>query len=167
MQRGQYIDITSNQRALCNNADGVSVFRTDTQARARQAVLTLDRLIAIRISREDNQFPLPGRFVECSSQQQWRVVFNDQLRLKICPRPETEILVRRSGIAIGTGVKAAAIRVQTPTKRQIRTLVPTQNLAGTIGINVEIRSIFRNQTFALQRLEPVGRIGCRPHKIRW
>jgi len=57
---------------------------------------------------------------------------HDDLGLEVSSGAESPILMSWSGIAIGAGVEAATIRVQAPSKRQIGTLVPTENVTGRI-----------------------------------
>src|SRR5438093_6198523 len=69
----------------------------------------------------------------------------------------------RPGIAIGAGMETAAVRIQAPAKRQVRTLVPAQNLASHIFKDFKLYMRGRVKQFAVGGFKWVGRVRDRSH----
>jgi len=69
----------------------------------------------------------------------------------------------RPCVAIDTGMEAATIRVETPSKRQVGTLVSTENVMGDIFKHVQLYMGSRLQEIPVLRLKRIGWIHHRAH----
>src|ERR1043165_4115185 len=81
----------------------------------------------------------------------------DDLGFEVGSGTESPIFMRRSSIAIRAGVEAAAIGIETPSKRQIGTLVPAENVTGRIVIHLQPHIGSRLQEISVPRFK----------RIRW
>src|ERR1019366_10624095 len=95
----------------------------DFEAPAREPVPGLQRLVAIGDAAEDPLLPLPLRGVERLAEQLGGVLLDHDLAIEIGARAEAQVLVRRPCVAIRTGVKAAAVRVDAPVEADIGAVV--------------------------------------------
>ena len=69
-----------------------------------------------------------------------------------------------TGVAIGAGMKAAAVGVHTPPKRQIRTVVPSENLPAIIRVEHQLGHTRRLKEVPMPRLKGVGGIRDPTHR---
>ena len=113
--------------------------------------------------REDEELPSPGWFHEGPSQQRGRLALDDDLRVEIRAGPEAPILMGGPGITIRTGVKAAAVWIEAPTKRKVRTFIVAEDVAGLVLQHSESDLRRGFQKFSVLRFERVRRIGRRLH----
>ena len=123
-----------------------------------------ERLIAVRVSGKHNQLSLPRRLLEGLPKQPWRILLDDKLALKIGSSTKSPILMGWTGITIGAGMKAAAIGVHTPPKRQVGTVVTTQDLSTIVRIERQFGDSRRLKEVPMPRLKGVGGIGDPTHR---
>src|SRR5436190_547640 len=94
------------------------------------------------------------------------MLLHHDLALEIKPRRETQILVRRSGVAIDATVFATAIRINARAKAHVGTLVVGNDSTRAVAEELcRRRRIFLRVpiriALEMDLLEPVGRIGGR------
>ena len=102
------------------------------KAAARDLQLLLQWLIRISDAAEGKILRHILLIGQLSSQQGWRVFFDHDAALEIHPSREAEPLVCGPGIAVGTAMLAAAIRVQTRSEGQVRAVMPRDDGTGVI-----------------------------------
>ena len=149
MQPTQHVQIPQHQHPFRDNPDRIPILGTDFQAGPRQLQRGFQWLVTIGIPREQNQFTLSRRFLERPAEQSCGLPLHDDLRLEIGPGAEPPILMRWSRVTIRAGVKTSAIGVEAPSKRQIGTLVPTENVTGRILKHVELHMGSRLQKISV------------------
>ena len=116
-------------------------------------------LIAVGVAGKDHEFAFPRGFQERRAKRRRRVGFHDEFGFEIRARAEPPILVTRARIAIGAGMKAAAIRIHAPPERQVRAVVSTQNGSGLFLKNLSRGVGRRFEQFPVVRVKGVRRIG--------
>ena len=102
--------------------------------------------------------------MEDVAQQSGRLALDHDLRVEIRAGAEPPILVGRSGVAVGTRVKAASVRVEAPSKREIRALVPTENVSRLILVYFKRDLRGRLEQLPMMGLERILRIGDHAHR---
>jgi hypothetical protein len=94
-----------------------------SRQRRRELKTPLDRLVGIRDAAHGQHLRVPAWGGECLAQQHWSIVLDKDLRFKIQPSREAEVLMRGTRIAIGTAVLTSSIGVDTPDKSHVRTRI--------------------------------------------
>src|SRR5205814_3455003 len=135
------------------------ILGADFQAAAGEAIARLERLVAVCDAGEDDQLSLPRSSVERLAQQARRVRFDRDLPLEVGASTEPEILVRRPGVAISTGVEAPPVWVDAPAEADMGTVVVREDLARVVSVDLELRWRDLLQVLDLRREPRVGRIG--------
>src|SRR5215213_4541136 len=102
---------------------------------------------------------MPGSLFKCLSQQPRGLFFHDNLALKISARSKAPVLMRRPRVTIGTGMKAPTIRIHTPPERQVRAVVPAENVTGGILEHAQPGLWRRLEKLPMERVEWIRWIG--------
>ena len=89
---------------------GLRKSRQTSRQRAREPVDRLERLVAVGDAREDDRVALPRLARELAAQQLRRVDLDDDLALEVRARAPAQVLVRRTGVAVGARMEASAVR---------------------------------------------------------
>src|SRR5437764_2948086 len=159
VERLQHVEGALDQRRLGEYAYRNAILGAGFQAAAGEAIARLERLVAICDAGEDDQLSLPRSSVERLAQQARRVRFDRDLPLEVGASTEPEILVRRPGVAISTGVEAPPVWVDAPAEADIGTVVVREDLARVVFVDLELRWRDLLQVLDLRREPRVGRIG--------
>jgi len=163
MQPTQQVQIPQYQHPFCDDPNWISIFGADIQASPRQLQRRFQRLVTIGVSRKQYQLAFPRRFFECPAEQNRGIPLHNDLRFEIASSAETPVLMRRPGVAIDTGMEAATVGVKTPSKRQVGTLVSTENIPGGIVKHLQFYMGGRLQEISVLRLKRIGGIHHRAH----
>ena len=96
----EQLRVAPHERPLRDDRDGVAKLGADLEAAPRQLVRRLERLVAVRVAREDDDVALPGAARDLVAQQLRRVRLDDDLALEVRPGAEAEVLVGGAGVAV-------------------------------------------------------------------
>ena len=157
MEGLQQVEVPLNERGLGNHGDGVAKFNADRQTGAGEFVRGFQRLIAVGVAGKDHEFAVPRGFQKRRAKRGRRIGFHDEFGFEIRARAESPILVTRAGIAIGTGMKAAAIRIHAPPEGQVGAVVSTQDGPGLFLKNLSCDVGRRFEEFPVVRVKGVRR----------
>jgi hypothetical protein len=135
----QHIDVTSNELPLGDDRDRVRIVCTNFEASASELVVRFDRLVTIRVSRKRDELSPPRPLLKGLPQALDDVDLHDDLPLEVRTRAKAEIRMRRARIAIRAPMKAPPIRIHTPPKTDVRTLVLRESALGLLFMHAEIR----------------------------
>src|SRR5690242_764179 len=96
-------------------------------------------------------------------QQLRRILLHHDLALEIRSGAESPILMRRTRVTVGAGMKTTTIGIHAPSKRQIRAVVTAQDLPAIVRIERQFGCTGRFKQVAMPRLKWVWRIGDPAH----
>ena len=119
----QQIDVPRDQRILADQRDGLSRFQSNLKALASDLQYSFDRLIAVGYSRHHDRFACVRRTRQPVAKKPRSVSLDENRRLKVQPGAQSEVLVRRSGVAVAAAVQAASIRIQAVAERNVGAVV--------------------------------------------
>ncbi|ULA61613.1 MAG: hypothetical protein LZF60_340153 [Nitrospira sp.] len=163
MQLSEEVQITRRNNPFGDDAHRIPIFSTDIKTGSRQAERGLQGLITIGIARKHHQFAFPGRLFERLAQQGCRAAFEHDFRLEIRSCSESPILMGWARVTIGTGMKTTPVGIHAPFEREVRAVIPAQNLVCVVleQLNTGAQRWFKR--FALKGFESIGRIRNRFH----
>src|SRR5207245_3862807 len=163
MEPPKEIKIAQDERGLRDDSDGVVKLGANFEAGAGQAQGGFHRLIAIGDAREDDELARPRRLKKSLAQEGRGVRLDHQFGLKVRPRPESQVLVRRARIAVRTGMETAPVRIHTPSERQIGTVVVAQDRSGVVFVDLDLDGWRRFQIFPVLGLKRIRRVTDQLH----
>lgn len=132
VQLSEQGQVTEDQRAFCDQDHRIAELAANLQAVTCDAIRGFHGLIAVGIPREGQQFASPACAGKSLAKQGGGVMLHDEFRFEVGAGAEPPVFVTRSGIAVGTTVKAAAVWVNAPTKIEVGALVTTQDFARVV-----------------------------------
>ena len=123
VQFSQQVGIADHQVTFRHNDRRVGKIEANLEALPRDPVAGLQRLVTIRDAGEVDHLALPTRFGELPAKEVSRVALDDQFRLEVRARAETQVFVIGPGVTIRAGVLTSPIRVDRPGKRQVGAVI--------------------------------------------
>src|SRR6185369_336470 len=99
----------------------------------------LERLVAIGVTREDDDVALPRRPQQLLAERLGRVLLHHDLAVEVAPRAEAPVLVRGARVAVRARVEAASIRVEAEAKGDVGAVVLGEDGARLLLVNGEGR----------------------------
>lgn len=156
-------EVPEDKRALGDKDHGIAEFAANLQAGTREAIRSLQGLVAVGISREGHQLACPRCAGKSLVKQGGGIAFDDEFGFEVRAGAEPPIFVSRSGIAVGASVKAAPVWVDAPMKSEVGAFVSTQDFAGVVFKDLYGDGGGRLEQLAVSRFKRIGRISDLTH----
>jgi hypothetical protein len=117
--RRDEIDVALDERVLGDDGERVLACGEHREDRARDAERALGRLVRIGVRAERDRARTIGGRSELQAQQRRRVRLGEDARFEVEPGRQTEVCVRRAGVAVHAAVLAPAVRIDRLIERDV------------------------------------------------
>ena len=89
-------------------------------------------MITVGVAGKYNQLTVPGSLLKRLLEEIRSTALQYDLRVEVGACAESPVFMGWPGIAVGAGMETATIGIHAPSKRKVRTVVPTEYLVGVV-----------------------------------
>ena len=154
----QHVHVAPYELAFGDDRHGRCKLGARFEASACEAVLGFDRLIAIGVAGQGDEFSLPRASREVLAKPLDHVDLDHDLAIEVGARAEAQVRMGRAGVAIGARMEAASVRIHAPAETDVGALVLRKCALGALLEHQQVGGWRLSLPFEMGRFEPVRRI---------